>query len=56
MLAWPAFVITAIGVAPAAASRVMAVWRRSWNGLSFFWTPAAGKAASSCSLNFSGSK
>ena len=32
MLAWPAFVISAIGFAPAIASFVMLVTRRSWNG------------------------
>ena len=32
MFECPAFVISAVGFAPAAASLVIELWRRSWNG------------------------
>jgi hypothetical protein len=43
MFACPAFVITAIGDEPAAASFVIAVCRRSWNGVIGDYEEAARK-------------
>jgi hypothetical protein len=54
MSACPAFVMTAIGLDPAAASFVIAVCRRSWKALGCFSTPAALSAAVRASLNVSG--
>jgi hypothetical protein len=51
MFACPAFVITAIGDEPAAASFVIAVCRRSWNGRGLLATAAALRAAVSACLN-----
>ena len=55
MLACPAFVISATGFAPAIASFVMLVTRRSWNGRipSGYAIPAALYAALSASENVS---
>ena len=36
MLLWPAFVMSAIGLEPEAASLVRAVCRRSWKGRTYF--------------------
>src|SRR5919201_1131759 len=53
MFAWPAFAITAIGLEPAAASFVIAVCRRSGNGRSSPFTPAAASACLRASRNVS---
>jgi hypothetical protein len=52
IFACPAFVMTAIALDPAAASWMIAVCRRSWNGrIALISTSAALIACSSASLN-----
>src|SRR5262249_43405862 len=48
--AWPAVVITAIGLAPVAAIAVRAPWRASWKGRTYLVTPPAFSAFSNASV------
>jgi hypothetical protein len=50
---WPALVITAVSLAPDAASSVIAVCLRSWNGRTRPSMPAAFSAAAKCGLQIS---